>query len=134
MEPDTNMDPQASIILGREQKKKPASRVLRLDSVKSERKSGGKVMAKSENEDLNLHVSLCEQRYKELENRLEALDARLSALEDKVSNIKTEMLSHFNDIRLLIEKQNNARTQQLIATFGTIAVAVIGLLGYIISH
>lgn len=89
---------------------------------------------KSENEDLNLHVSLCEQRYKELEGRLDAMDQRLIKVEDQISNLKKEMATGFGDLKLLLEKQNNARAIQLIATFGTIAVAVIGLLGYIITH
>lgn len=133
MEPDTDMEQQASIILGREHEKKRKSRVLRLDSVNKEQRKS-KAMARTEYDDLNLHVSLCEQRYKELETRLEALDERLTSVEDKVSNIKTEMLSQFNDIRLLIEKQNSARWQQLIATLGAVAVAIIGAVGYIASH
>lgn len=89
---------------------------------------------KSENEDLNLHVSLCEQRYKELEGRLDAMEQRLTKMEDQISAVKKEMASGFNDIRLLIEKQNNARFIQMTATFGTIAAAIIGVIGYIITH
>lgn len=88
----------------------------------------------TEHDDLNLHVSLCSERYKALEVRLDAVEQRLTKMEDQISAIKGQMATGFNDIRLLIEKQNNARTIQLITTFGTIAVAVIGLLGYIITH
>lgn len=88
----------------------------------------------TEHDDLNLHVSLCEERYKALETRLDAVEQRLTKMEDQISAIKGQMATGFNDIRLLIEKQNNARTIQLITTFGTIAVAIIGLLGYIITH
>lgn len=91
-------------------------------------------VVKSENEDLNLHVSLCEQRYRDLERRLEAFDERLTKMEDQISSIKREMAAGFNNIQLLIEKQNNARTIQVIATFGTIAAAVVALLGYVITH
>lgn len=92
------------------------------------------VAIKSENEDLNLHVSLCEQRYKELEGRLDAMDQRLGKVEDQISNLKKEMATGFNDIRLLLEKQNSARFVQMTATIGTIAAAVIGVIGYIITR
>ncbi len=91
-------------------------------------------VVKSESEDLNLHTQLCAERYKDLERRLDSFDDRLAKVEDQISSIKREMAAGFNDIRLLIEKQNNARTIQLIATFGTIAAAVVALLGYIITH
>lgn len=88
----------------------------------------------TEHDDLNLHVSLCEERYKALEARLDAVEQRLTKMEDQIADIKGQMASGFNDIRLLIEKQNNARSIQVIATFGTIAAAVIALLGYIATH
>jgi chromosome segregation ATPase len=126
------MDQQANIIQARAPKRKPKSKVRLLDSVSDQHESESKM--KTEAEDLNLHVSLCSQRYKELEGRLDAVEQRLTKMEDQISAIKGQMATGFNDIRLLIEKQNNARTIQLITTFGTIAVAVIGLLGYIITH
>lgn len=91
-------------------------------------------VVKSENEDLNLHTQLCAERYKDLERRLEGFDERLTKMEDQISSIKREMAAGFNNIQLLIEKQNNARTIQVIATFGTIAAAVVALLGYVITQ
>ena len=126
------MEHTENIIQARVPKRKPKSKARLLDSVSSEHESENKM--KTEAEDLNLHVSLCEERYKALETRLDAVEQRLTKMEDQISAIKGQMATGFNDIRLLIEKQNNARTIQLITTFGTIAVAVIGLLGYIITH
>lgn len=127
------MDQQANIIQARAPKRKPKSKVRLLDSASELHESESK-MTKTESEDLNLHVSLCSERYKSLEARLDAVELRLTKMEDQISAIKGQMASGFNDIRLLIEKQNNARTIQLITTFGAIAVSVIGLLGYIITH
>lgn len=88
----------------------------------------------TETEDLATHVSLCELRYKALEKRLDTVEERLSKLEDKVADLQKQMLSGFHDLKILIEKQNNSRTQQLIAAAGAITVALIGLLGYIITR
>ena len=127
------MEHMENTILAQAPKKKRKNKVLLLGSVNRENESESKMLP-SENDDLNLHVSLCEERYKALEKRLDGLEARLTKVEDQITSLKKEVASGFGDLKLLIEKQNNARTIQLIATFGTIAVAVIGLLGYIITH
>lgn len=88
----------------------------------------------TETEDLATHVSLCELRYKALEHRLDAVEQRISKLEDKVATMQKEMATGFSDIKLLIEKQSHQKHTQVIATAGTITVAVLGLLGYIITR
>lgn len=87
-----------------------------------------------ENEDLNLHVSLCEQRYKELERRLDHVETRLATLATEVSNLKIQMQAGFGDIRILIERQNNTRTTQIIASAGAVIVAILGVWGYILTR
>lgn len=87
----------------------------------------------TETEDLATHVSLCELRYKALEHRLDVLEQRLGKLEDKVATLQKEVATGFSDIKLLIEKQNNQKHTQLIATVGTVTVGLLGLLGYILT-
>jgi hypothetical protein len=112
------------------QNKKPRRRAALLTQVVIKEPA----VVKSESEDLNLHTQLCAERYKDLERRLEAFDDRLAKVEDQISSIKKEMAAGFNNLQLLIEKQNNSRTVQLIATFGTIAAAIVGVMGYLITH
>ena len=80
------------------------------------------------------HVQLCELRYRALEEKINAVDARLTKVETAVSNLKNDMASGFSDIKLLLEKQSNARTIQIIATAGTVVAAVLAVAGYIITH
>jgi phage shock protein A len=80
------------------------------------------------------HISLCELRYKALEERLDKVENKLHKLEQNVSDIKTQTASGFAEIKLMLERQNSSKQTQLIATIGTVAVAVIGLIGYIITR
>jgi predicted nucleic acid-binding Zn-ribbon protein len=72
------------------------------------------------------HIQLCELRYKNLEQRLDNVEQRLSTLEGKISDVSKALQSNFLEIKLAIEKANSRRDVQIIATLGTIAVAIIG--------
>ena len=68
-----------------------------------------------EKENLEAHVELCAERYKQLETRL-------GTIEDKVSDLHiTIQKSHLNTIKVLI------------GTAGTVIVGVLSLLGVIIT-
>lgn len=68
-----------------------------------------------EKENLEAHVELCAERYKQL-------DSRLGAIESKVGNLqKTLEESHMNTVRVLI------------GTAGTIIVGVLSLIGVILT-
>lgn len=80
------------------------------------------------------HIQLCELRYQSLEEKINAVEERLTKVETEISSLKKDMANGFGEIKLLIEKQSNARIIQLIATFGTVAAAGFGVLGYILTH
>lgn len=85
-----------------------------------------------EEKDLATHVEICAIRYKGIEDRYDSISKRLSKVEDQVIDLKKEMAQGFNDIRMLIEKQNNSRSIQIIATVGTIVAAALGVVGYLL--
>lgn len=80
------------------------------------------------------HIQLCELRYKNLEEKINEVEARLTKVETAVANLKSEMQSGFAEIKLLLERQSNARTIQIIATAGTIITAILALVGYTLTH
>lgn len=90
-------------------------------------------MSQEEN-DLATHVNLCHLRYEQLQEKIDGLEKRLSKVETSISAVKSEMHSGFNEIKLLLEKQNNARFIQIVATVGSISAAIIAVIGYIITH
>lgn len=112
-------------------KRKRKSKALLLDLAKQEPERND---MSQEEKDLATHVEICAIRYKGIEEKLNAFDERLTKVETDLSAIKNTVQSGFSDIKLLLEKQSNARTIQVIATVGTIAAAIIGVIGYIITH
>lgn len=68
-----------------------------------------------EKENLEAHVELCAVRYSELEKRLSGIEVKVLALQDTIEK------SSLNTIKILI------------GTAGTIIVAVLSLLGVILT-
>lgn len=87
-----------------------------------------------EERDLATHVEICAIRYKAIEERYDAIELRLTKVEAEVSALKSTMQTGFADIKLLLEKQNNARHIQIIATIGTIVAAALGMIGYLLHR
>jgi len=89
--------------------------------------------AKTEAEDLNLHVKLCTERYNALEEKIHAVESRIAKIETNLSELKVQTAAGFAEIRLLLERQNSSKQVQTIATFGTIITAVLAFVGYLIT-
>jgi hypothetical protein len=68
-----------------------------------------------EKENLEAHVELCAERYKQLENRLTNVEGKIGTLQETIEK------SSLNTIKILI------------GTAGTIIVAVLSLIGVIIT-
>ena len=68
-----------------------------------------------EKENLEAHVELCAQRYDALETRLDSVEKKITTLQDTIER------SSLNTIKILI------------GTAGTIIVAVLSLIGVIIT-
>lgn len=88
-----------------------------------------------EETDLATHVEICAIRYKGIEEKFDDVEKRLNKIESDVNNLSHTIQSNFLEIKLAIEKANNRRDVQVIASMGTIAVAVITAIGYwIVQH
>jgi hypothetical protein len=68
-----------------------------------------------EKENLEAHVELCAQRYDALEKRLNSVETKITVLQDT------------------IEKSSLNTTKILIGTAGTIIVAILSLVGVIVT-
>jgi len=77
------------------------------------------------------HIQLCELRYKNLEQRLDNVEQRLATIESKVSDLGGQIQSNLLEIKLVLQKADARRDVQIIATLGTIVVAVIGAVFFV---
>ena len=69
-----------------------------------------------EKENLEAHVELCAERYRQLDNRLGNIEGKVSTLQ------KT------------IEESHNSTLKVLMGTAGTVIVGVLSLIGVILSR
>ena len=74
-----------------------------------------------ENEDLSTHVEICAIRYEGIQRQFTAVDERL----DKID-------ANLVDIKNMINAQRDARFNTWVTTAGTVIVALLGVLGYLI--
>jgi ActR/RegA family two-component response regulator len=87
-----------------------------------------------EETDLATHVEICAIRYQGIEEKFNVIERRLDKVEADISSIKTQVQTGFSDIKLLLEQRNNQRQATIITTLGSIAVAVLGVIGYLITR
>lgn len=87
-----------------------------------------------EAENLQLHVELCAERYNRMEEKFTGLENRLDYLQEDFTELKEKADSNFNDLKDLIHQTANKRFNTMVTTTGTVIVALIGMLGYIIIN
>lgn len=90
-------------------------------------------MSKEET-DLATHVEICAIRYQGIQEKIDGLTERYDKIESKLNTLGQEIQSNFTRIELALEKASAKRDVQLIATMGTVAVAAISVVGYLITH
>ena len=76
-----------------------------------------------EKKSLEAHVELCAERYSALETRLDDIDERISGLSRVV-----------NEVRDMVVKMSEKRSEQLIGWGLTIIGGLIAITGYLLVH
>ena len=123
------MEQQENTTLGQEAVPVQKSRVWLYASANSEQRKRRNKMSK-EDTDLATHVELCAMRYKGIEEKFDAVEQRLNKIEADVNQLSKQIQSNFLEIKLALEQANSRRDVQVIATMGTLAVAIISAIGY----
>jgi len=83
---------------------------------------------------LTTHEAVCAERYKALEGRMDNIESRVDSISTDLKDIKQINDRQFKELKELIERRHSSSHQSLITAAGTIIVALIGFLGYLLTH
>lgn len=88
----------------------------------------------TERDNLEIHVDLCTERYKQLEYRLTIVETKLTEFNQDLNQFKTEVRESFAEIKNMINQSHTDRFRTMVTTTGTVIVGLLGLLGYIVIN
>jgi hypothetical protein len=88
----------------------------------------------TERDSLEIHVDLCELRYKALEDRMTRIEQKVQDISIDVQDFKDEVRRGFGEIKDMLTLARDEKYKTIVMTAGSIIVGLIGLLGYIVVH
>ena len=83
---------------------------------------------------LNTHELLCAERYKAIENRMDTIETRMDAISADVKELKQTNDKQFSEIKTMLTSAKDEKFKTLVTVAGTIIVALLGTMGYLITH
>jgi uncharacterized protein involved in exopolysaccharide biosynthesis len=129
------MELQENIILAREGDLKPPVKVERSKPAKrrQRRKEVVEPMP-TERDSLEVHVDICQLRYQQLEDRIGRIETKVGDINIDLQDFKEEMRDEFADVKDLLGQAKDSKFNTMVTTAGTVIVALLAMLGYIIIH
>jgi hypothetical protein len=88
----------------------------------------------TERDSLEIHVDLCELRYKALEDRMTRIEQKVQDISIDVQDFKQEVRKGFGEIKDMLVLAKDEKYKTIVMTAGSIIVGLLGLLGYIVVH
>lgn len=77
----------------------------------------------AESENLELHTKLCAARYQQITQSFDVIDYRLVSIETMLKEIQT-----------VVSNNQNALLNRFLSWGGALIIALVGIVGYLISH
>lgn len=88
----------------------------------------------TENTSLELHVELCAERYKRLQEKITLVEDRLDQIHDDFSSFKTENQKNLSEIKNLLSNAKDEKFKIMVTSTATVIVGLLAMLGYVITH
>lgn len=88
----------------------------------------------TERDSLEIHVDLCELRYKALEDRMTRIEQKVQDISIDVQDFKDEVRRGFGEIKDMLTLAKDEKFKTVIVTAGSVIVGLLTLLGYIVVH
>ena len=88
----------------------------------------------TESTSLEMHVELCAERYKRLEEKFDLVEERLGHLHGDFTSFKEENRKSCNEIKSLLSNAKDEKFKTMVTATATVIVSLIGMLGYVVLH
>jgi len=83
---------------------------------------------------LSTHEQVCAERYIRIELRMDTIESRVDAISADVKELKTTNDKQFAEIKSMLTAAKDEKFKTMVTATGTVIVALLGLLGYVITH
>ena len=83
---------------------------------------------------LSTHEEICALRYKALETRMDSIETRMDSIITDVKELKQANEMQFAEIKTMLTHARDEKFKTVITAAGTIVVALLGVMGYLITH
>ena len=90
------------------------------------------VTTEIEKKNLEAHVELCAERYKNLDNKLDTVEKRVSDVEKKLDAKMNAVETILDDIKKMIVSMQQKRDRQLINWGIGIISSLVGIIGFLV--
>lgn len=88
----------------------------------------------TEQTSLELHVELCAERYKRLEEKIGFVEDRLDQIHTDFASFKTENQKNLSEIKTLLSNAKDEKFKIMVTSTATVVVGLLAMLGYVITH
>lgn len=88
----------------------------------------------TEQTSLELHVELCAERYKRLEEKIGFVESSLERMHTDFSSFKTDNQKNLSEIKNLLSSAKDEKFKIMVTATATIVVGLLAMLGYVITH
>jgi hypothetical protein len=88
----------------------------------------------TEQTSLELHVELCAERYKRLEEKIGFVEDRLDQIHTDFATFKTDNQKNLSEIKTLLSNAKDEKFKIMVTSTATVVVGLLAMLGYVITH
>jgi predicted nuclease with TOPRIM domain len=88
----------------------------------------------TESTSLEMHVELCAERYKRLEEKFDLVEERLGHLHGDFNSFKGENSKNLSEIKNMLSSAKDEKFKTMVTATATVIVALVGMLGYVVLH
>jgi hypothetical protein len=88
----------------------------------------------TEQTSLELHVELCAERYKRLEEKIGFVESSLERIHTDFASFKADNQKNLSEIKTLLSNAKDEKFKIMVTSTATVVVGLLAMLGYVITH